>query len=161
MGVSKAYLDSSYLISLIKDEDGARDVERMLYRLRSNAFDVFVPHTVLGEICGVILRDFESDQDKRDKMAMLVDVMSSNKIPWKNAKPANKEAFGIMVALGKDKWLDTTDAMILSQVLSDPDSKFFFTTDHVILRNAVVIDLERTLRGEGERRAALTISDRF
>ncbi len=99
MGVSKAYLDSSYLLSLIKGEPGAREVERMLYRLRSSAFDVFVPHTVLGEICGVIYRDFGSDRDRRDKMATLVDTMTSNKIPWENVKPASKGAFGIMVAL--------------------------------------------------------------
>lgn len=136
-------------------------MKRMLYRLRHNAFDVFVPHTVLGEVCGVIFRDFASDQDRRDKTAMLVDVMISNKIPWENVRPANKEAFGIMAALGKDEWLDATDAMILSQVLSDPDSKFFFTTDSAMLRNAVIMDAEKSLRGEGKRRAILKISDTF
>ena len=157
MGVSKAYLDSSYLLSLIKDEPGAREVKRMFYRLRSNAFEVFVPHTVLGEICGVIYRDFESDLDRRDKMATLADAMSSNKIPWENVKPTNKDALDIVAALGKDEWLDTTDALILSQVLTDPDSKFFFTTDRIMLRNAAVVDLERALRGAGKRRAALKI----
>ena len=92
---------------------------------------------------------------------MLVDVMISNKIPWENVRPANKEAFGIMAALGKDEWLDATDAMILSQVLSDPDSKFFFTTDSAMLRNAVIMDAEKSLRGEGKRRAILKISDTF
>ncbi len=157
MGVSKAHLDSPYLLSLIKDEPGAREVKRMLYRLRSNAFEVFVPHTVLGEICGVIYRDFESDRDRRDKMAALADAMGSNKIPWENAKPTNKDALDTVAALGKDEWLDTTDAPILSQVLTDPDSKFFFTTDRIMLRNAAVVDLERALRGAGKRRAALEI----
>ena len=161
MGVSKAYLDSSYLLSLIKGEYGAREVGRMLYRLRSNAFDVFVPHTVLGEICGVIYRDFESDRDRRDRMTMLVDVMSSNKIPWENVRPAGKDAFGIMAALGKDEWLDATDVIILSHVLSDPDSRFFFTADNTMLKNAVVADLERVMRREGKRRAALKILDGF
>ena len=68
MGISRAYLDSSYLLALIKEEDGAREVKHMLYKLRSNAFDVFIPHAVLGEICGVIFRDFESGQDKRNKI---------------------------------------------------------------------------------------------
>ena len=157
MGVSKAYLDSSYLLSLIKDEDGAREVRRMLYRLRSNAFEVFVPHAVLGEICVVIFRDFERGRDRRGKMGMLVDVMGSNKIPWKNMRPASKDAFDIVAALVKDEWLDTTDALILSQVLADPDSKFFFTTDRIMLRNAAVIDLEKALRGDGKRRAVLKI----
>ena len=94
----------------------------MLYRLRSNAFEVFVPHAVLGEICVVIFRDFERGRDRRGKMGMLVDVMGSNKIPWKNMRPASKDAFDIVAALVKDEWLDTTDALILSQVLADPDS---------------------------------------
>lgn len=161
MGVSRAYLDSSYLISLIKGEDGAREVKRMLYKLRSNAFDVFVPHVVLGEVCGVIFRDFKSDHDRRDKMTMLVDVMRSNKIPWENMKPAKKDAFGIMAILSKDEWLDATDAMILAHILSDPDSKFFFTTDDAMLENVVATDLEISLRGEGKRRASLEILDEF
>ncbi len=83
MGISRAYLDSSYLLALIKDEDEAEEVEHMLYQLRSNAFEVFVPHIVLGEVCGVIFRDYKSGQGRQDKMAKLVDVVSSNKIPWK------------------------------------------------------------------------------
>lgn len=98
MGISKAYLDSSYLLALIKEEDGASDVENMLYKLRDNAFDVFVPHVVLGEVCGVIFRDFESDQDKRDKTSRLVNMMVDNGIKWKNMKPIAKDAFSIINA---------------------------------------------------------------
>ena len=83
MGVSRAYLDSSHLLALIKDEDEAEEVEHMLYQLRSNAFEVFVPHIVLGEVCGVIFRDYKSGQGRQDKMAKLADAVSSNKIPWK------------------------------------------------------------------------------
>lgn len=49
-------------ISTIKGEGGAREVKRMPYELRSDAFDVPVPHVVLGEVCGVIFRDFKSDR---------------------------------------------------------------------------------------------------
>lgn len=161
MGISRAYLDSSYLLALIKDEDEAEEVKHVLYQLRSNAFEVFVPHIVLGEVCGVIFRDYKSGQGRQDKMAKLVDVVSSNKIPWKNMKPAKKDALDIMVILSKDEWLDATDAMILSHVLSDPDSKFFFTTDHIMLRNMATAELEKSLRDDGKRRVALKISERF
>lgn len=162
MGVSKAYLDSSYLLALIKEEGGAREVERMLYRLQSNAFEVFVPHVVLGKVCGVIFRDFKSDQDRRNKTARLVDMMDSNGILWKNMKPTEKDAFDIMVSLsGKDELLDATDVMIVSHVLSDPDSKFFFTTDGNMLENAAIIDLEKELSASGKRRVDLKISDGF
>ena len=161
MGISRAYLDSSYLLALIKDEDEAEEVEHMLYQLRSNAFEVFVPHIVLGEVCGVIFRDYKSGQGRQDKMAKLADVVSSNKIPWKNMKPAKKDALDIMVIRSKDEWLDATDAMILSHVLSDPDSKFFFTTDRIMLRNMATAELEKSLRDDGKRRVALKISERF
>ena len=162
MGISKAYLDSSYLLALIKEESGAREVEHMLYRLRSNTFEVFVPHIVLGEVCGVIFRDFESNQDKRNKTARLVDMMDSNGILWENMKPTEKDAFDIMVALSsRDESLDATDIMIVSHILSDPDSKFFFTMDSNILGNADIIDLEKDLNTSGKRRVTLKISDEF
>ena len=162
MGVSRAYLDSSYLLALINEEDGARDVKHMLYKLRDNTFDVFVPFTVLGEVCGVVFRDFESDQDKRDKMAKLVNVMADNGIMWENMKPTESDTFGTMVTLSsKDEFLDAADVMILSHVLSDPDSKFFFTADSNILRNAAITDLEKGLRDRGSRNTALKIRERF
>lgn len=161
MGISKTYLDSSYLLAMIKEEGGRREIKNMLYKLRSNAFDVFVPHVVLGEICGVILRDFEPDRAKY-KISKLVDIMTDNKIEWKNMKPTQKGAFNIMTQLSrKDKFLDTTDIIIVSHVLSDPDSKFFFTTDSYLLENRAIIDLEKKLSNEGKRHTTLKISDVF
>lgn len=162
MGVSKVYLDSSYLLALIKEEDGAQEVRHMLYKLRTNAFEVFVPHIVLGEICGVIFRDFESGQDMRNKTARLVDMMDSNGISWENMKPTERDAFEIMVILSaKDKSLDATDIMIVSHVLSDPNSKFFFTADSNMLKNVAITDLEKDLNARGKRHTTLKISDRF
>lgn len=161
MGVSSAYLDSSYLLALINKEDWTREVEHILYKLRDNTFDVFVPFIVLGEVCGVVFRNSESDQDLWDKMIKLVDIMTDNGIGWKNMKPTESDAFDIMVTLSKDELLDPTDVMILSHVLSDPDSKFFFTADSKILRNAAITDLEKDLRDEGRRRTALKILERF
>lgn len=162
MGVLKVYLDSSYLLALIKEEDGAQEVRHMLYKLRSNAFEVFVPHIVLGEICGVIFRDFESGQDRQNKTARLVYTMDSNGISWENMKPTERDAFEIMVALsGKDKSLDATDIMIVSHVLSDPNSKFFFTTDSNMLENVAITYLDKDLNAHGKRYTTLKISDRF
>ena len=143
-------------------EGGARKVEHMLYRPRFNAFEVFVQPIVLGEVCGVIFRDFESNQDKRNKTARLVDMMDSNGILWENMKPTEKGVFDIMVTLrGRDEWLYATNIMIISHILSDPDSKFFFTTDNNTLRNADIIDLEKDLNTNGKRRVTLKISNGF
>ena len=162
MGVSRAYLDSFYPLALIKDEPEVGDVKRVLYKLKSHTFDVFVPFIVLGEVCGVVFRDFKDDENRQDKMAKLVDIMIDNKIGWENLKPTESDAFDIMVELNnKDESLDPTDVMILAHVLSDPDSKFFFTTDSNILENEVIIDLEKRLRREGKRNTCLKIRDRF
>ncbi len=57
-----------------------------------------------GEVCGVIFRDFESDQDKRNKTARLVNMMDSNGILWENMKPTKKDTFDTMVTLrGRDE----------------------------------------------------------
>lgn len=134
----------------------------MLHNLRSNAFDVFVPFVVLGEVCGVVFRDFKSDQDRRDKTAKMVDIITSNGIQWENIKPTETDAFDIMVALrDKDNSLGATDIIILSHVLSDPDSKFLFTTDSDILENAAITELEKDLRDEEKRNTPLKIRDGF
>lgn len=51
--------------------------------------------------------------------------------------------------------------MILSHVLSDPDSKFFFTTDSIIPRNAATVDLERGPRGKGRLHMMPKIRNEF
>ena len=162
MGVARAYLDSSYLLTIINEENEAREVRRMLYKLRSNAFDVFVPHIVLGEICGVIFRDFESKFDRYEKMAKLVKVITDNKILWKNIKPAEEGAFDIMVALsGRDTLLDATDVIILSHILSDPYSKYFFTNDSKMLYNQVIMDMDKFLNDDDKRHITLKILETF
>lgn len=76
-------------------------------------------------------------------------------------KPTEKDAFDIMVALsGRDESLDATNIMIVSHVLSNLDSKFFFTTDN-ILGNADIIDPEKDLNASGKRRVTLKISNGF
>lgn len=81
---------------------------------------------------------------------------------WENMKPTEKDAFDIMVDLSnRDELLDATDIMIVSHVLSDPDSRFFFTMDSNILGNADIIDLEKDLNTSGKRRVTLRIYDEF
>ena len=156
------YLDSSYLLTLIKGEPKAREVRQMLYNLQANVFEVFVPHIVLGEICGVIFRDFESESDRYEKMTKLTKVITDNNIPWKNMKPAEEGAFDIMVALsGRDKLLDATDVMIMSHVLSDPYSKYFFTRDRKMLYSTVIMDMDKSLNDDGKRHVTLKILEEF
>lgn len=162
MGISKAYLDSSYLLSIIKDEKEKIEVEHMLYKLQNRAFDVFVPHVVLGEICGVIFYKYQLDQDRREKMIKLADIIADNKIQWNKIKPTEHRAFKIMVELSeKDGELDATDIMMVAHVLADPDSKFLFTIDKKLLGNEAIINLAKTLESDGKRNTDLKIRDSF
>ena len=59
----------------------------------------------------------------------------------------------------RDERLDATDAMILAQVMADPDSKFFFTLDEKMSDNRVIEEYEKELRREGLRNEKLKITD--
>lgn len=49
MGVSRVYLDSYYLVELVKEGGEASDVRSLLYKLASsNTFEVFVSQIALG-----------------------------------------------------------------------------------------------------------------
>ena len=58
-----------------------------------------------------------------------------------------------------DCQLDPTDALIIAQILADPDSKFFFTHDQKILYNTAITTYEARLRDLGERSTVLKIKD--
>lgn len=161
MGTSKVYLDSYYLVDLVKEGDGVSDVRSLLYRLASNTFEVFVSQIALGEAFAVICRDCKSTgQSTHDMAAKLADVMESNGIGWACAVPPKGDAFGIMRDLWEaDKMLDPTDTMIVSHALADGDSKFFFTKDKRLLENREIIKLEKKLREKGMRQTSLKIQD--
>lgn len=164
MGISRVYLDSYYLVELVKEGGEASDVRSLLYRLaNSNAFKVFVSQVALGEVFTVICRDCEtSGSCPRDMAAKLADVMERNRIGWECAVPVEGDAFGIMRDLREaDEMLDPTDTMIVSHALADRHSKFFFTNDGSLLGNREIIKLEKRLRDDGMRETDLKIQDGF
>lgn len=164
MGISRVYLDSYYLVELVKEGDDVNDVRRLLYRLaHSNAFEVFVSQIALGEVFTVICRDCQpGGPHPRDMAAKLAGIMEDNCIGWERAVPPEGDAFGIMHELQKaDEMLDPTDTMIVSHALADRHSKFFFTTDGTMLGNREIIRLEKRLRDDGMRETELKIQDRL
>ena len=52
----------------------------------------------------VVFRDFESNRDKRNKTARLVDMMDSNGTLWENMKLTEKDAFDITVLINPSKF---------------------------------------------------------
>ena len=59
----------------------------------------------------------------------------------------------------RDDRLDPTDALIISQVLADPDSKFFFTHGKNTLDNKIITVYEFQMRKERQRNTQLKITD--
>ena len=171
MGISRVYLDSYYLVELVKEGGEASDVRSLLYRLAdSNAFNIFVSQVALGEVFTVVCRDCKPGGPcPRDMASKLTDVMESNRIGWECAVPVEGTAFGIMRDLREadtmldptDTMLDPTDTMIVSHALADRYSKFFFTNDGSLLGNREIIKLEKRLREDGMRETDLKIQDGF
>ena len=162
MGVSRVYLDSYYLVELVKEGGEASDVRSLLYKLASsNAFEVFVSQIALGEVFAVICRDCTPGGPRPQEMAArLADVMERNHIGWERAVPPQGNAFGIMRKLREaDETLDPTDTMIVSHALADRHSKFFFTNDGSLLGNREIIKLEKRLREDGMRETDLKLQD--
>ena len=110
MGVSRAYIDSYYLLAVVFGRPNKAAAERLLYALSRGGFEILVPQTVLGETVSKILaRDgHEGMLDKLDRTLQKYGIDASRSLP-----PATKRAFAIMEELRKrDERLDATDAMI-------------------------------------------------
>lgn len=58
-----------------------------------------------------------------------------------------------------DEYLDDTDAIIVAQVLLDPNSQRLLTVDRILLDSKVIIHEEKRLRDLGNRIAKLRIVD--
>ena len=157
MGVSRAYIDSYYLLAVVLGRPDKAAAERLLYALSRGGFGVFVPQTVLGETASKILarEGHEGMLDRLDRALQKYGIDASRSPP-----PAPKRAFAIMEELRKmDERLDATDTVILAQVVADPVSKFFFTPDGKMTRNQVVETQEKELRRDGLRNEKLKITD--
>ena len=160
MGVSRVYFDSHYLLEVVFEGEHKEDAERLLYATSRDGFETLVPQTVLGETVSKILT---RGKDAPRLLDRLVRTLEKHGIDARRClPPAPKRAFAIMEELRRmDDRLDATDAMILAQVLADPDSKFFFTLDEKMRDNYVVGKCEKELRRSGRRNTKLKITDRI
>lgn len=157
-GVSRTYVDAHYFLSLIYDEDDAQDARRLFSRLNHSIYRVLLPQIMLGEIVAKIL-------DKSDKGSLMDDFGRLCTIFFKYGISVEKCLPGIGANVPRimldiqrlDERLMPNDAMILSEVLADPDSKFFFTNDRDILMSLKIKQYERDLFESGSRNTRLKI----
>ena len=159
-GVSRVYVDTHYFLSIVYDEDDAPDARLLLSQLDNNAYRVLVPQIILGESVAKILAKSDADSLRND-LGKLCEIFFKHNISVEECLPgASRDAPRIMLDLqGTDERLTPNDAMILSEVLADPDSKFFFTSDSDIMVSLKIKEYESDLFDSGFRNTRLKIRD--
>ena len=159
-GVSRAYIDTHYFLSIVYDEGDSQDARLLLSQLGSNSYRVLVPQIILGEIVAKILDKSDADSLRND-LGKLGEIFFKYKISVEECLPGtSKDTPRIMLDMqGLDERLTPNDAMILSEVLADPDSKFFFTRDRVILASLKIKKYENSLFEDRSRNTRLKIRD--
>ena len=162
MGTSRAYLDTYYLLEVLFDGYYKQDIKRLFARIDSNAFEVFIPQIVLGEAVSQIFEKSATKTQAGRLMEMLAHLMQEYKWGTANMPPPSNRAFHIAAELARvDNRLAGVDTEILSIALADPDSKFLFTPDRILVRNENICDYELRLRQNGERNTKLKILARL
>lgn len=157
-GVSRAYIDTHYFLSIIYDEGDSQDARLLLSQLDNSSYCVLVPQIILGEIVAKILDKSDADNLRND-LGKLGEIFFKHKISVEECIPgASRDTPRIMLDIqGLDDRLTPNDAMILSEVLADPDSKFFFTRDSDILENLKIKNCESSMFESGSRNTRLKI----
>ena len=161
-GTSRTYLDTYYLLEVLFDGDYKQDVKRLFARIDSNAFEVFIPQIVLGEAVSQIFEKSATKTRAGRLMEMLARLMQEYKWGTANMPPPSNKSFRIMnELLLVDDRLAGVDVVILAQALADPDAKFLFTPDRILVKNENICDYELRLRQNGERNTKLKILERL
>lgn len=123
----------------------------------NNSYRVLVPQIILGEIVAKIL-DKSDAVSLRNDLGKLGEVLKY-KISVEECLPGtSRDTPRIMLDMQSlDERLTPNDTMILSEVLADPDSKFFFTRDSNMLENLKIKNYENSLFESGSRNTHLKI----
>ena len=144
MGTEQVYyLDSDHIIAYIhsgvhRNADLGAAFRGFLNKKGTKKSIKFVlPQVAAGEVINYITNEAKVDKTEQEELIKeLVYQIQKLKI---DLKPAKKE--DIRVAkwlLEKEEFTSTTDAVILSQALCDPDSKYLLTTDKVLTGSTLI-----------------------
>ena len=162
MGVSKAYLDTYYLLEVVMEGKYKADVKHLLSKISNPSFEIFIPQIVLGEALAKLFSKYDMRDlpPRLEKLARI--IVEGNMDVEACLVPPKGDVFTIMKTVKeRDQRLDNTDVLILSHVLADSDSKFFFTTDQKLLHNRAILEYEKELRDKSIRNTKLKILERL
>lgn len=162
MGVSRIYLDTYYLLEVVFEGGYKEYVEHLFSQISNSSFEVFIPQIVVGE---AVSQMYEKCGD-RTRPDHLLERFASliEKYGWgdTNMTPPPNKSFHIMdELLHVDDRLTGVDVEILAIALADPDSKFLFTPDRILVKNENICNYELLLRQNGKRNTKLKILERL
>jgi len=139
------YLDSDHVIAYIHDVPRNKDLgsafrDFISRRGTKKGINFVLPQVAVGEVINYIVNENKVDKTKRkDLMVALVELIQDLNI---DLKPATRESLEIARwLLGKENFTDTTDAIILSQALCDPNSKYLLTSDSVLTGSELIMSI--------------------
>ena len=144
MGTEQVYyLDSDHIIAYIhsdvhRNKDLGIAFRRFINKKGTKKGIKFVlPQVAAGEVINYITNEAKVDKTEQEElMKELVYQIQKLKI---DLKPAKKEDIKVAKWLfEKEEFTSTTDAVILSQALCDPDSKYLLTTDKVLTGSTLI-----------------------
>ena len=159
MGISRAYLDTYYLLEVVFEGMEKGPTERLLSQISNDSFEVFIPQIVVGEAVSQMYERCGG----RTRLDHFLERFASlmEKYGWGDANmlPPSNKSFRMAAELTRvDDRLAGVDVELLSIALADPGSKFLFTPDVMLAENRNVCDYELQLRHDGERSTRLKIS---
>ncbi|MEM3594690.1 MAG: hypothetical protein QXS27_08155 [Candidatus Jordarchaeaceae archaeon] len=162
------YMDTCYLQAWIgKDEDAKKSVEPTIQKIKNSLTNpqihVKVPMIVVGELINNLIKNrigkfSEIIRDPNLLLEVLVPIRDLNA----DLVPPSRESFNLVAKLlHADERLEPTDSLILAQVICDPDSSHFLTTDGLILQSAKIKELMKSPEIENKRKRKLRITAGF
>ena len=162
MGISRAYLDTYYLLEVVFEGTEKDPTERLLSQISNDSFEVFMPQIVVGEAVAQMYERCGGRTRPDHFLERFASLME--KYGWGDANmlPPSNKSFRMAVELTRvDDRLVGVDVELLSIALADSDSKFLFTPDSMLAENRNVCDYELRLRHGGERNTQLKILTRL
>lgn len=159
MGASRVHAEACRLLEIIFRGKNSEPSRRLPCKLKSNSFRVLVPQAVIGEAVSKMLVAYPDPGDFADGVRRLRGLPGTYGTGVAECiPPFDPRAIEIMAELRKvDKYIVGNDLLILAQVLADPESKFLFTRDSILLKSDKIAEIERRLHERDARRASLEI----
>lgn len=159
----RVYLDTSIIVGFVLDKGEAkRRIEGIFDLLQSGSYRIIVPQIAMGEAVTIMMKKGGPHAHNKcsavmhklnrvgvdplhDMPAIKIDLAQPASIIRKEVNENRKNTTSI----------DETDSLILAQVLSDPYSDLFLTTDATMLESDVL--LQRGLSAAPGRKNSLKI----